>query len=301
MAYTLTVKSFSGSTAVLTLTSTEALSTSYEYRAKLFSDSTGTTTIATSGWQSVTSGDTSVDLTFTGLSIQSGSYYAQAYNDDPADLTSITVVELVDDTPRSATQEQWEDLINKVKNKADSVELTSADYDYPAGSPDGIALWNLASGEYSANGVKIYYNTGHSNTIYDSKVFINSSTTYRTVHYIILQTSFADIMEGYTDIPTGANVFSGVVLDTHNVQNRLNSTSTDYPLSAYQGKVLNEKIEGAIINGGTTAPTTATVGAVGTQYTYVDTAGTPTAHLYVCTEIDTTDPSNPIYTWSQLI
>ena len=59
--------------------------------------------------------------------------------------------------------------------------------------------------------------------------------------------------------------------------------------------------DNAIINGGTTAPTTATVGAVGTQYTYVDTTGTHTAHLCVCTEIDTTDPSTPVYTWQTLI
>lgn len=61
------------------------------------------------------------------------------------------------------------------------------------------------------------------------------------------------------------------------------------------------QLDTAIINGGTTAPTTATVGAVGTQYTYVDTAGTPTAHLCVCTEIDTTDPSTPVYTWQTLV
>ena len=59
--------------------------------------------------------------------------------------------------------------------------------------------------------------------------------------------------------------------------------------------------DNATINGGTTAPTTTTVGAVGTQYTYVDTTGTPTAHLCVCTAIDTTDPDNPVYTWQTLI
>lgn len=61
------------------------------------------------------------------------------------------------------------------------------------------------------------------------------------------------------------------------------------------------QLDTAIINGGTTAPTTSTVGAVGTQYTYVDTTGTPTAHLCVCTEVDNTDPSNPVYTWQTLI
>ena len=61
------------------------------------------------------------------------------------------------------------------------------------------------------------------------------------------------------------------------------------------------QLDTAIINGGTTAPTSTTAGAVGTQYTYVDTTGTPTAHLCVCTEIDNTDPSNPVYTWQTLI
>lgn len=51
----------------------------------------------------------------------------------------------------------------------------------------------------------------------------------------------------------------------------------------------------AIINGGTTAPTTSTVGAVGTLYNYVDTTGaTPEPHLMVCTVADTVTPS---YTW----
>lgn len=54
----------------------------------------------------------------------------------------------------------------------------------------------------------------------------------------------------------------------------------------------------AIINGGTTAPTTATVGAVGTLYSAVESG---TAHLYACTAVDTTDPSNPTYTWSTLV
>ena len=56
----------------------------------------------------------------------------------------------------------------------------------------------------------------------------------------------------------------------------------------------------AILNGGTTAPTTATVGAVGTLYSYVDTTGTPTPHLMVCTAV--TDVSGTTeYTWTTLI
>lgn len=60
------------------------------------------------------------------------------------------------------------------------------------------------------------------------------------------------------------------------------------------------ELQRAVINGGTTAPTTATVGAVGTQYTYVDTSGTPTAHLCVCVAVDTSVTPNT-YTWQTLI
>lgn len=58
------------------------------------------------------------------------------------------------------------------------------------------------------------------------------------------------------------------------------------------------QLDRAIINGGTTAPTTSTVGAVGTLYSAVVSN---TAHLYVCTAIDTTDPQNPSYTWTVLV
>lgn len=63
--------------------------------------------------------------------------------------------------------------------------------------------------------------------------------------------------------------------------------------------VTKGQLDTAIINGGTTAPTTATVGAVGTLYSAVVSN---TAHLYVCTAIDdTTDPQNPSYTWTALV
>lgn len=55
------------------------------------------------------------------------------------------------------------------------------------------------------------------------------------------------------------------------------------------------QLDTAIINGGTTAPTTSTVGAVGTLYSYVD-SGTNTPHLYSCT-----DTTGGTYTWTQLV
>ena len=53
------------------------------------------------------------------------------------------------------------------------------------------------------------------------------------------------------------------------------------------------QLDNAIINGGTTAPTTSTVGSVGTLYSCVE-SGTP--HLYSCTAV-----SGSTYTWSQLV
>lgn len=48
-----------------------------------------------------------------------------------------------------------------------------------------------------------------------------------------------------------------------------------------------------IINGGTVAPTTSTVGTVGTLYSYVDNG---TGHLAICTDV-----SDNTYTWSLLV
>lgn len=56
------------------------------------------------------------------------------------------------------------------------------------------------------------------------------------------------------------------------------------------------QLQNAIINGGTTAPTTTTVGTVGTLYSYVDTGNNNTPHLLICT-----DTTGGTYTWSQLI
>lgn len=44
-------------------------------------------------------------------------------------------------------------------------ELTSTDYDYPAGSPDGVALWRLPIGMYVAlESIKIYLTANKSDT-----------------------------------------------------------------------------------------------------------------------------------------
>ncbi len=59
----------------------------------------------------------------------------------------------------------------------------------------------------------------------------------------------------------------------------------------------NVEITMPIINGGNVSPTTSTAAPVGTLYIYVDAQHD--AHLYVCTEIDDTDPEDIIYTWTE--
>lgn len=118
MAYTLTVKSYSDRNVVLTLSSTEALSTAFNYKATIYSDSGGTQVVKGSGWVSATAGDTELDFSVT--NVPSGSYYAGVSDDSPATIVSPTAITLTDDTPKTATQTQWEDLAGRIKAKADS-------------------------------------------------------------------------------------------------------------------------------------------------------------------------------------
>ena len=85
---------------------------------------------------------------------------------------------------------------------------------------------------------------------------------------------------------TGANILTQTMLLTQNdIQNNLSSTSTDKVLSAAQGKVLKDLVDSLAVRG-TGAPTTATVGQVGTLY-----EDTTNGDLYICT-----DATNP-YVW----
>lgn len=80
------------------------------------------------------------------------------------------------------------------------------------------------------------------------------------------------------------------------VIDNLTSTSTTDALSANQGRVLNNKIEARVITGNG-APTTSTVGYIGTLYE--DSAN---GKLYQCTavNVDILDPDNTTYTWDEV-
>lgn len=75
-----------------------------------------------------------------------------------------------------------------------------------------------------------------------------------------------------------------------------NTTSGTYRRNLKDGGPAEGSVGYAIINGGTTAPTTATSGVVGTLYSYVDSA-TGTPHVLVCTEVT----AGGTYTWEDLL
>lgn len=194
-------------------------------------------------------------------------------------------------------------------NTGEATQLTSADYDYPEDNPRRVALWKLPTGDYYADFSVIMFAST------TTRVFIPANTqglirVIRTGDYAdIIFTGRAGTESPYQEAKlswvkanatTGAVVSAIEYLDTGAIENTLTSSETAHVLAASQGKILNDKIEGRIINGGTTAPTTSTVGAVGTLYSYVDTTGTtPVPHMLTCTAVSSTNPKT--YTWTDLL
>lgn len=123
MAYTLTATYDNPPSAVLTLTSDSAFSTTPRYRFKIYSDSEGTQLVTNSGW--ITLSEASTTITYTVASINSGTYYVTAESDDPQTFVSLQEVVLADNTPKTATQSQWADLASRVKAKANTSSLST--------------------------------------------------------------------------------------------------------------------------------------------------------------------------------
>lgn len=168
-------------------------------------------------------------------------------------------------------------------------ELTNADYNYPNSNPNGVALWSLKSGVYYWQaGVTVYSQQTTTRNAAGIAIVTNAETapTLSSSARILLMTNDGAFSEGST---TGGVQYLANVLTSTNVQDSLNSTSTWQPLSANQGKVLNEKIEGRVITG-SGAPTTSTVGTVGKLY-----EDTTNGKLYQCTAV-----SGSTYTWTEV-
>lgn len=166
--------------------------------------------------------------------------------------------------------------------------LTSADYNWPTANPDGIALWLLDAGFYKGDGsVRIYPNIAPSDRrINDASSYLIMKLQYGSTGILCSNVNRISLTVTTSD---GVRDYSISNLLTESVvQNNLTSTFAQFPLSANQGRVLKNLVDSLAIRGAG-APTTSTVGQVGTLY-----EDTTNGDLYICT-----DAANP-YVWEEV-
>lgn len=176
-------------------------------------------------------------------------------------------------------------------------DLTSDDFDFPVGNPQGIALWDLDVGVYRNA-------TDNQMTIYCAKTNSTIRTTSRPGdRFTVLWKQ---------EYNNQIKVVAQVGVDSYNNPNLVRASSTSmggvsnlvgfdkvvndlnmefsglYVLDAAQGKILGDRnqIESS-------APTSTTPGTLGGLYT-----DTSAMHTYQLTSIDETDPDNPVYNWT---
>ena len=127
--------------------------------------------------------------------------------------------------------------------------LTTADYNWPADNPDGVAMWKMPTGYYAAsstNPVKIYITDSFSYTADDTNFAVMVTSKNNGVEIIQWHYSISSQIATYADVYI-VRASDGHQLKRYtlkSVVDNLTSTSTDAPLSANQGKVLNDKFGG---------------------------------------------------------
>lgn len=193
MAYTLTTNYDNPPSLVVALARDEGVfPTRSLYRFKMYSDDAGAQLVANSGW--ITLSESTNPISYTFASVSPGTYYITAESDDPITFVSLQQTVLVDNTPRAATQSQWEDLAARVKTKANASSLstvaTSGSYNDLSNKPTvpTITMTNVDPGEGSAlsanNYVAVYggdpiildYSTSEINT---GAKWIDGSAIYK--------------------------------------------------------------------------------------------------------------------------
>lgn len=154
------------------------------------------------------------------------------------------------------------------------------------------------STNYGSYNISIGYNTGIGNRTTGVGSF-NIATNNRSSAY---GTDAQATGQGSVAIGAHSRASQQGQMDIGTSSLAYGYNSSNYRLlsGVYDGQsahdaVTKGQLDTAIINGGATAPTTSTVGAVGTLYSYVDPS-TNTPHLYSCT-----DTTGGTYTWVQLI
>lgn len=158
MAYTLTTTYDNPPSAVVTLTwDGGVFPTRSLYRFKVYSDSEGTQLVTESGW--ITLSETTNTITYTIASIAPGTYYITAESDDPLTFVSLQQTVLVDNTPKTATVSQWEDLAARVKAKADASSIPTVNNSTITVTNNGLDKGTFTTNQATAGTVALDYPT----------------------------------------------------------------------------------------------------------------------------------------------
>lgn len=170
--------------------------------------------------------------------------------------------------------------------------LTSADYNYPENTPTSIAMWLLEPGDYMTedSNVLITPDKFASSRNIKSVFTIGNFGNDKIMQYVESDGNNRLMSYWETNTTTGARVNAGLLYNWRPVVDNLTSTSTTSSLTANQGKVLKDLIDGLVISGAG-APTDSTVGTVGQLY-----EDTTNGDLYICTKISSGD-----YTWEPFV
>lgn len=178
--------------------------------------------------------------------------------------------------------------------------LTSDDYNYPTtGTKTSICLGELDDGFYKWGSIQ--------NDVYVGRA--SNRPAGRWAYVITTNTGSSPVLKYIISGKSGSSTYAGAddlvihfynmnngnsgalshILSSERIEDNLTSTSTVYPLSANQGKVLKDLIDGLVISGAG-APTTSTVGTVGKLY-----EDTTNGKLYQCTAVN-----GSTYTWTEI-
>ena len=164
-----------------------------------------------------------------------------------------------DNTLYGLTGAQVKELPEKIEAvKGLAKVLTADDYNWPTNNPTRVAVWTLEPGLYIAPQANLAV-TQSTNLGYGYLIFVNKESS-GSVSSVVLQGSTAEL-RSYRTNSTGAETVNLKILSTRDVQDNLVSVYSGYPLSAAQGKVLNDKIGGDLSNL-TTADKTSLIAAI---------------------------------------
>lgn len=157
-------------------------------------------------------------------------------------ISGLTDALATETTTRTAADANLQSQIDGITaSSGEAILLTADDYDYPADSPNAIDIESLAPGIYKIDSTSsVRYHIGTGGFLARHATFIVGDVTNTATSaskWIIFSNSYGSINIKYSNSST---IYT--LLDSGKIVDNLISTATSSPLSANQGRILNEKI-----------------------------------------------------------